>query len=981
MNNRHKYNIIKDTKRANTNGVNPIYLARKPPKNKAGSNRDASFWYYKEESHAGCVDEEVVSQELHRLVTPRQPKTRSMIEGDKKGVISKEIPNSITFREFIAKKINLDDYLERGCPGLGEILVNCLVTNEGDLHTKNILYANDLKTVVKLDGDQTFSRGGTSMLRRKHIITTEDIASLPYVKDFLPANWLDQYKRNANGATPGKKFQGVTNNIAFRHEVNRTILRHLILPFEFIRRFVADYIDDANQADKISNQIRNRISNLRHAALGNDSFKKYVVSTQASEELSLYIQENLKTFVTMGKNCIFNDVLDAEQRISENHSKLQLLAKGIAPVLPLDEKLIRCQSTGLIFLDPIRLQPCKHTVENDAYSKKMCPVCNEPVDHVVPQGSLSDVVSDIIKKSPHLLFEQYYSIALLHQILQNKIPCKHISELLCHVGVTWHDLSCLLDYDAGIELLRSNPKILDNISMHDINTLDKNNLSLVEKFLRKPGGVDIVVSNNNLLEKIYTYHFANVNILFLLLSGSSLINNDAFRKQITSTCLEQVVWNYPQLFTPGSMQMFWLVDTEEGLDLLLAHDGELDFSIPQDWLNTPIESTGVSPLYKLAGSPKGCTLLSKNNNLRSYITENSLNAPCLIMGSELGASPLYWFMCSSEGRRLFEGDWELRKKINKDALTSICTGQGGHFNISALQRSFLDSPNQLIQCSHFRSLISPQSIINLIKTDLFAPGSAHMFWLVDTREGLAIFTIIRDAIPEAWLNTCCTEEGIYKGMSPLYKLFGSTAGVDLFASNDFISFRKNKVNIQGLNAYYRENNHDYGTSVTYWLACQQAGAHLLVTDSEFFAKVLPITLNLCEGGWAEKSPLLWMLYYEADAFSLHSHLQEKISVQGMDVIVQYGNKVLPTSTIEQFLIIPHVNRIIEARSANNAASTTVLSSSSHLLASSSSFQNDRKRTYSLFASNNTSSNNNNSSSHNNTVMTNVNSPNKAPRLT
>lgn len=277
---------------------------------------------YKSRWFVKCAEEaydkgtsELIGQEFARFILPSQPKTRLAVnENGEYFILSKEVPEFRSFYEkepaFSTTKEKLEN---RTYFGLGEVLIVALVITEADLRTANI-GVNDKGQVVKIDGDNCFAGLDPFYAGRSFIITEEILRNLPFIdKSQYQGEWLDpcisDVVSKELGSTP-----------SFRHEIDSTILKIILLPESLIREFVLAYNLESSRSEALIGELLTRQQALQFAALTNESFLNYLVSDQIDEDLSTQIQY-WSTFTTTGKNIVFSQ--EHENEIFNNRRVLQ----------------------------------------------------------------------------------------------------------------------------------------------------------------------------------------------------------------------------------------------------------------------------------------------------------------------------------------------------------------------------------------------------------------------------------------------------------------------------------------------------------------------------------------------------------------------------------------------------------------------------------------------------------------------------------
>jgi hypothetical protein len=295
-----------DTK---TNYKSTLYQAAKK-NDLIDSKRIEHLWYLKKLDNQDEINSllEVVAQEFFRLILPRQPKTRIVINADKNEyfVTSREVTDFRAFENFDPKELN-SKILSREFYGLGEIVILSLLLNENDLNGSNIGVDNS-GGIIKIDGGWCFTRlsEDPNFENKNYVITEKDLELLPFVLDYEPYNWLDIVKGEVRYASLIISKE-LSSNVEFRREINDTILKIILLPNTMIETFVLAYYDDVDVAFMLSLELCWRRDQLLNAALENESFKNYLNSSVTKETLETFCQQ-LSEFKPARKKLLFGDV-------------------------------------------------------------------------------------------------------------------------------------------------------------------------------------------------------------------------------------------------------------------------------------------------------------------------------------------------------------------------------------------------------------------------------------------------------------------------------------------------------------------------------------------------------------------------------------------------------------------------------------------------------------------------------------------------
>lgn len=299
--------------------TNPATIETKaPPANPEDvKQKHLSSWIKKKMDDDDVAMREVLAQELFRVVTPYQPKTRLAYDQlqayDQYYVLSKRVPGFTRLSE-----LNLDEVNKRiisgEFTGLGNMLVMSLFMNETDLKLGNICI-DELGRIIKYDGDWCFAKLRVS--GENYDITPEVIKRLPYNTTYEAFNWLDLVSKKRKNDEPRLIDISMMRLPALRREINQTILQILLLPETLFRRMIQYYTADIMVTESLFKFLMQRREQLKSAAMQDPSFKEYLKSREADTAMEAFLQE-LSEFTMTGKtkllptedNVIINDYVD-----------------------------------------------------------------------------------------------------------------------------------------------------------------------------------------------------------------------------------------------------------------------------------------------------------------------------------------------------------------------------------------------------------------------------------------------------------------------------------------------------------------------------------------------------------------------------------------------------------------------------------------------------------------------------------------------
>jgi hypothetical protein len=327
---------------------------------------------------------------------PRHPKTRLVVSNKDnilgsrdKYIASKKV--EITSLTEVSKN-ELKTGLESGAiTGLGEVQVLAMFLGEIDLKGNN-LGLNPNKQIVKIDGELCFSIFNTyeeGSYVPTISISSAGLAKLPYIdtEEYNAYNWLDQKEGghgvdkafvqpqkdaelNAKGfaaieqaaGKPIEKAQAaklkmqfeqeakywadkrqaaieaplllssLTDSPTYRLEVNRTLLKIIMLPPALLVNFTKTYIpaDRPDLIDRFSDFLIKRTKMIYNAAVNNESFTNYMQTADAIEQIA-ELTKNINTFIPYGKMPLVNSVENYENWIQQTFDVVLTRSKANLP--------------------------------------------------------------------------------------------------------------------------------------------------------------------------------------------------------------------------------------------------------------------------------------------------------------------------------------------------------------------------------------------------------------------------------------------------------------------------------------------------------------------------------------------------------------------------------------------------------------------------------------------------------------------------
>lgn len=257
---------------------------------------DKRVFYKKEMKSPSVAYSEVLAQEFFRLIIPSQPETRIARSKANTYFILSDAVDGYKPLPIGSSLFTLRAY--KGL-GLGQIMMAAVFLQEIDLKNGNICLNEDTQ-VIKIDGDWCF--GGMRDRRFSDYnkdITPKLISSLPFPATYDAYNWLDISIRRFVKAESKIVSQDLSLSPCFRNEINEAMLKLLVLPDDYLRKFVDAFIPASPRADIFINYFKERREELKRAALQDKSFNEYLKSPLAKTHLSLHLLQ-MKSFVANG---------------------------------------------------------------------------------------------------------------------------------------------------------------------------------------------------------------------------------------------------------------------------------------------------------------------------------------------------------------------------------------------------------------------------------------------------------------------------------------------------------------------------------------------------------------------------------------------------------------------------------------------------------------------------------------------------------
>lgn len=274
---------------------------------KSGKN---GTWYSKFLSHPDYIAISLFSGEITRLLgntaTTAYPKIRVLARTNsttgegRLAISSKEIAgfSEVTIGTIKAYEANPSNY-----KGFGIAVTLAYILGEADaklgnfaLATGNQFYKTDFDFSMPTAHDRiSMQQTLKTTFEKLERVCSEDIEALPLLSPngFQPYNWLDIIIENKHIYHPviqdlEKRLATVGNNPDFRREVNRTLLKFILLPKELLYSFLNLYLANSLPPDKCN------IVEIEKLIAKYKSVSVYSEQAYTQKEMTLRILNSLK---------------------------------------------------------------------------------------------------------------------------------------------------------------------------------------------------------------------------------------------------------------------------------------------------------------------------------------------------------------------------------------------------------------------------------------------------------------------------------------------------------------------------------------------------------------------------------------------------------------------------------------------------------------------------------------------------------------
>ncbi len=254
---------------------------------------DPRIFYQKEMESKSIACLELLAQEFFRLIIPNQPETKLAWNSHLNTyfILSEEV----TGYKLLPVNSSLS-FSSGAYSGLGQVMILSIFLQEIDLKNGNICL-NEKDQVIKIDGDWCFAAiRNPSFKEYKKDITTNLLLTLPFPFSYSAFNWLDIYINGVATLTSNIVDDNLATSSHFREEVNEAILKILLIPDEYISKFVDAYISISIHVNVFISYLKNRREELKLVALRDESFITYLKSSSAKKTLNQHLL-HIKSFV------------------------------------------------------------------------------------------------------------------------------------------------------------------------------------------------------------------------------------------------------------------------------------------------------------------------------------------------------------------------------------------------------------------------------------------------------------------------------------------------------------------------------------------------------------------------------------------------------------------------------------------------------------------------------------------------------------
>lgn len=275
-----------------------------------------NVYFSKEMKEPRVARLEILAQEFFRLIIPSQPETRiaSNPHLNTYYILSEEVSG---YKNLPLNSHN--QFINGLYPNLGRVMLLSVFLQEIDLKNGNICLNAD-NHVVKIDGDWCFAAiRDSSFAHYKKDISPDLLKTLPFTVGYAAFNWLDIWKEGIAYSSSKVVNEHLANAPHFRNEINEAILKILLLPNQYLERFVDAYIPVGVEADVFINYLKERYQELKKVSLHNESFRAYL-SSDAAKALVAPYAKYLKDFKANGNYSIVNS--DQHESLTTNVSQM-----------------------------------------------------------------------------------------------------------------------------------------------------------------------------------------------------------------------------------------------------------------------------------------------------------------------------------------------------------------------------------------------------------------------------------------------------------------------------------------------------------------------------------------------------------------------------------------------------------------------------------------------------------------------------------
>lgn len=188
---------------------------------------------------------------------------------------------------LIAQQNQINPYEFNTCAKSGEM--STFMLSSVWLHGNFTLETNPDGQIISLNSLQHFNS-----LDRPETITPKLIKSLPLLSSYSVHDWLAFQTQGNEDSIDSHLNRDPEKSIAFLLEVNQTLLKILLIPHGYLRRFVNTFINDRPEQEILLDFLWSRRQELLACALENESFQTYLETPEAQQDMQKHVAHMLR---------------------------------------------------------------------------------------------------------------------------------------------------------------------------------------------------------------------------------------------------------------------------------------------------------------------------------------------------------------------------------------------------------------------------------------------------------------------------------------------------------------------------------------------------------------------------------------------------------------------------------------------------------------------------------------------------------------